>query len=216
VIKLARLAEDLQKGGSYLAHYRIYERHGKAYISFRGYAGLRSILTNPSYRMNRTEVINLGIGYDGAKRVVKQAVWITVIVSVGINSVDTFLDRKTIDQALANFATDVMKAAIATAVGALTVIGVMTIKTAALPIVVPLGVGIAVGFFAGMFLNEIDGWLGVTDRLAGAIARFRESHQLSQERAGISREQARRDVSRLLFTVPGNIDLITRLSRMGR
>jgi hypothetical protein len=208
-VTLHRVAEDMRRSGSYFTTYRVFYRRGKPYIAFRGYAGLRRILTRPSYGISEKIIVDLGIGPEGAKHAARQAVMVTLIVSASVNSIDGLLGRKTIDVVLTTFATDVVKAAIATAAGYLTGVALVAITGAATPVIIPLAVGgfVAIGF--GWGPNELDKRYQVTHNLSAALAR-----NLAQSQASF--QQAGRDMRRYLFTTPGNVELISRISRMGR
>lgn len=151
-----------------MGSYRITVKNGQQYIVFKGYPGLRRILTSPRYRVDSPKVLKLGIGLDAAKGMAKSGALITVFISATLNSIEwIFNEDYGWPEFVGNVSSDIVKASIAAAAGYLAYAGVAAISSVA---VVPLGLGIVVGLAASAGLYLIDRDLQITEKLITSLS----------------------------------------------
>jgi len=142
---------------------------GKQYIIFKGIPGARKVLRGTRYLTANPKVVRMAVGPKGVIKSVKGGFVLTVILSVGIEIYDYFInDATTLSQLLGTVTSDLIKiglSTIAAAVAGLAVGSAAVIGTVA---AAPLIAAIAVGVVTGMMLNYIDKKLGATAALIQA------------------------------------------------
>ena len=151
---LASLGRDMQRSGNLLGQYKIRPHNGKKYIAFKGNHRLRSVIKGTRYGLKSPTIVKMGIGPDGLKQTAKGGVYVTLFISVGLNSIAWIFDEEFgWKDFLTNVSEDVVKAAIAAVAGYLVgaAIGSLTgmaVFASALGIIVGLAVGVALGDIA--------------------------------------------------------------------
>ncbi len=141
--------------------------HGKQYIVFKGYAGLRKIFTSTKYLATNTKVIDMAIGKLGVTKTIAKGARLTAFITVPINVFNYIIsDSMTMQQLIGTTATDLAKIGIssAAATGAAYVVGAVT--TVALG---PLVAAIAVGVIVGLVLDKLDEKFKITEALIKTI-----------------------------------------------
>lgn len=150
---LSALGRDMLRSGNVLGQYRIRSHNGKQYISFKGNHRLRSIVKGTRYRLKNPTVVKMGIGPDGLKHTAKGGVYVTVIVSVGLNGIAwIFTEDFGWRDFLTNVTEDLVKAAIAAVAGFLVGVAVGSATGWA---VLASGAGFLVGLGVGWLLMDI-------------------------------------------------------------
>ncbi|WKE64624.1 hypothetical protein PVT67_13225 [Gallaecimonas kandeliae] len=180
---LAALAMDMRRGGSILGKYYFKTTNGQTYVVFKGYAGLRKILTSTRYLASNSKVVQLGITGQTLRSSVKGGVLITVVFSIAFNTIDwIFKENYHWSNWLGTLATDVTKAAIASTAGYFAGVGaaaVSTVLAGATVAVAPLIAGIVIGIAVGYLLNQLDANFKITQSLINALDRAQA--QISQK-----------------------------------
>ena len=163
---LGELAYDMSRNGSILSKYVIKEMGGKQYIIFKGYAGLRRLITGTRYLADNTKLASIGIGKMGALKSVKGGMVLSLFLCVGFRALEQLLnDQATWHDFVGGLAADLTKVAIAGAAGmiaACLVGGAATVGTIA---VGPLFAAVAVGVVVGLALDALDDKIGFTRAL---------------------------------------------------
>ncbi|MFV0922507.1 hypothetical protein ACR720_05640 [Sphingomonas parapaucimobilis] len=138
--------------------------NGKLHVVFKGYPGLRRILTGTRYGALHPKVVGLGIGKAGVAKSVKGGTIVSVVLLTVWNIVDYVIrDQATLGQMLGGIAGDVSKALIASGVGyaagsAAVALG-MTVAAG------PLVIAVVVGLGVGWALDALDQKYRFTERL---------------------------------------------------
>ncbi|ROQ28580.1 hypothetical protein [Gallaecimonas pentaromativorans] len=174
---LAALATDMKRGGSILGKYQFKVANGKRYIVFKGYSGLRRLITGTRYLSDNAKLMQLGITESGVvagvKNGVKSGVLITLVFSVTLNTIDwIFKDDYHWSNWLGTLSTDITKAAIASTAGYLAsaaTVAASVALTGATIAVLPLAAGILVGVLVGVALNAVDEKFQITQSLINAL-----------------------------------------------
>jgi hypothetical protein len=88
--------------------------NGKLHVVFRGYPGLRRVLTGTRYGALHPKVVGLGIGKAGVAKSVKGGTIVSIVLLTAWNIIDYVIrDDATMGQLLGGIAGDVSKALIA-------------------------------------------------------------------------------------------------------
>lgn len=138
--------------------------NGKLHVVFKGYPGLRRVLTGTRYGVLHPKVVGLGIGKAGVAKSVKGGTIVSVVLLTVWNIVDYVIrDEATLGQMLGGIAGDVSKALIAGGVGyaagsAAVALG-MTVAAG------PLVIAVVVGLGVGWALDALDQKYRFTERL---------------------------------------------------
>jgi hypothetical protein len=138
--------------------------NGKLHVVFKGYPGLRRVLTGTKYGALHPKVVGLGIGKAGVAKSVKGGTIVSVVLLTVWNIVDYVIrDEATLGQMLGGIAGDVSKALIAGGVGyaagsAAVALG-MTVAAG------PLVIAVVVGLGVGWALDALDEKYRFTERL---------------------------------------------------
>lgn len=115
---LSSLGRDMQRSGNLLGRYTIRPHNGKKYIVFKGNHRLRSVVKGTRYGMKNPTVVKMGIGPDGLKNTAKGGVYVTLFISVGMNTIAwIFSEDFGWKDFVTNVSEDVVKAAIAAVAG---------------------------------------------------------------------------------------------------
>ncbi len=147
------------RGRCYFKNY-----NGKLHVVFKGYPGLRRVLTGTKYGVLHPKVVGLGIGKAGVAKSVKGGTIVSVVLLTVWNIVDYVIrDEATLGQMLGGIAGDVSKALIAGGVGyaagsAAVALG-MTVAAG------PLVIAVVVGLGVGWALDALDEKYRFTERL---------------------------------------------------
>ncbi|OWK32513.1 hypothetical protein [Sphingomonas mucosissima] len=138
--------------------------NGKLHVVFKGYPGLRRVLTGTKYGAIHPKVVGLGIGKAGVAKSAKGGTIVSVVLLTAWNIVDYVIrDDATLGQMLGGIAGDVSKALVAGGVGyaaAATAVA-MGMTLAAGPLVIAVVVGVGVGWG----LDALDKKYRFTERL---------------------------------------------------
>ena len=157
---LTVLTRDMQRSGNVLGHFAIRPHNGRNYIVFKGNHRLRQVIRGTRYSLSNPTVIKLGIGTEGLKGAAKGGIYVTLVVSVGVNSYAWIFDESFGWQNfLSNLSADLVKAAIAVALG-LFVAKKTAIVTGS--IVIANGLGFVVGIFLGVGMARLR-WSDISD-----------------------------------------------------
>ncbi len=138
--------------------------NGKLHVVFKGYPGLRRVLTGTKYGALHPKVVGLGIGKAGVAKSVKGGTIVSVVLLTVWNIVDYVIrDEATLGQMLGGIAGDVSKALVAGGVGyaagsAAVALG-MTVAAG------PLVIAVVVGLGVGWALDALDEKYRFTERL---------------------------------------------------
>lgn len=164
--KLKKLLADLGSPNS-----KVYVKTygGQPHIILKGYPGLRKVLTGTKYGIKNPQVIAMGLGQAGAKKVATSGGLLTVVLLTGYRVADYVLtDEATLSQLIGSLATDVVKVGITIGASlfAASVVGLTAVSTFAIG---PLLVVIGVGLVATAGLNFLDEHLGITENLITII-----------------------------------------------
>lgn len=120
---------------------------GKTYIIFKGYAGIRQILTGTRYLANNAKIIQLGLGQKGINNVVKSGAVLSIFVISGMRAADYLLrDKATMAELIGGIGVDVAKLGVSTAAAwtAGTVTGVVFSGFTLGPLIAVVVVGVLV------------------------------------------------------------------------
>ena len=160
-------------GGVAVSQVRFVSVKGKNYVVFKGYPGDRKILTGTRYLTNNPKVVRMAVGPEAIKASAKGGFVLSVILSVSIEVyVQIFTENsQAISTMLGTITADVLKIGLSSiagwaagvAAGGVAVIGGVAAG--------PFLIAIAVGFAAGLLLDPIDEYFGVTKALIGAYER---------------------------------------------
>lgn len=150
---LTSLGRDMQRSGNLFGRYTIRPHNGKKYIVFKGNHRLRSIVKGTRYGMKNPTVVKMGIGPDGLKNTAKGGVYVTLFISVGMNTIAwIFREDFGWKEFLTNVSEDVVKAAIAAVAGYLAGVAIASYTGMA---VISGGLGFIVGVLVGLGLSDI-------------------------------------------------------------
>lgn len=162
---LAALAYDLHKGGNVFTTYQVKTYSGRAYVMFKGYAGLRSQLTGTRYLANNPKVVSLGIGKLGAAKAIKGGLVFSVVFSVAFHSIEQLLnDRATWHDFVAGVSVDVVSAVAGSAIAWSTVSTV--VGAAAMATIGPIALVVVVGIGVTYALSTISDHYGLSKKLS--------------------------------------------------
>ncbi|WP_052750334.1 hypothetical protein [Arsukibacterium sp. MJ3] len=160
---LVALAGEMKRSGNILGRYYIDTRGGKQYITFKGRAGLRQVLTGTRYLAKNTKVMKIGVGGQALRASAKGGFVVSIIFSVTLNSVDwIFKEEFRWTNWIANVSTDVIKAVIAGAAGYAAGMYFAGGAAAATIAILPLSAAIVVGILVVGGLYVLDNHLGIT------------------------------------------------------
>lgn len=169
IVLLTKLAKDMRTtvGRVYFKRYG-----GKAHIILKGNARLRTILTGTRYGVRNAKIVSMGLGRVGVVKSAAGGTVITMVFMTAYNIVDYFIrDEATLGQLIGSIAVDLVKAAVAGAVGAAVgaaAVGVFFVGTFA---VGPLVVGVVAGIAAGYLLDKLDERYQITKRVQALVAK---------------------------------------------
>lgn len=144
---LSSLGRDMQRSGNLMGQYKIRPHNGKKYIAFKGNHRLRSVVKGTRYGLKNPTIVKMGIGPDGLKQTAKGGVYVTLVISVGVNGLAWIFDEEFgWKDFLTNVSEDVVKTAIAAVAGYVFGAGVaaatgMAVLASAAGFVIALGVG---------------------------------------------------------------------------
>lgn len=176
---LTKLARDL-KTPIARCYFKTYG--GKLHIVFKGYPGVRQILTGTRYGVQHAKVVGMGLGRAGVVTSARSGTIVSVLFLTAWNVIDYFMrDDATLGQLLGGIAGDVTKAAIGGGVGAMagalavgTVVGTFALG--------PLVVAVAVGIGVGLALDWVDNRFQLTAKLQAALDDALRRFQAEMER----------------------------------
>lgn len=167
IMDLNTVRKLIQEFGFKVQQLRI-EKHpnGKSYVIFKGYPGNREIFTGTRYLVDNPKVVQMAVGSKGIVKSAKGGFLITFVIFTTIEVFHYFMgDGATLAEMLGTLTTDFIKIAISSAAGA--ILGIATGGSvvfgsiAAAPIIVAVGIGVAVG----LVLEAIDKNTGATQSL---------------------------------------------------
>jgi len=162
-VTAAKILEEL---GYKTGKVKVHMWRGKLKVIFKGAPANRKIFRNGRYLLDDPKIIQLAIGPKGLARAVGKGGVITFVLAVSIEIMDFLISEEAkLSELVGTLATDIVKIGISSiaalaaglAVGAATVIG----TSAAVPLIVAIGVGILVG----ETLDYIDQETGATAAL---------------------------------------------------
>lgn len=146
---------------------------GKMYVIFKGTPGQRRFLRGTRYLASNPKVVRLAIGPRGIAKSVRGGFVLTAVLSVGIEVFDHFIrDRSTLHYLLGTVTADLVKIGLGSLAAWAVTAGAMgfavVASTAAAPLLIAIGVGVATGFV----LNKLDERYGVTSALIEGYRRM--------------------------------------------
>lgn len=202
-VVLGKLAADMSRSGHIFTTYRVVQQGGKKFIVLRGKPGLRKYLNAPRYSFKNPKVMRMGVGKAAMGSLARSSILFTVIVSPATRGFEwLFLDKQAaIESVLAKISTDIVKGIIATGVGYLTGVLVPILTGGATIAVAPLAAGIFAAVTVGFGLNFLDNRLGITEKLAGALADHREQWEQAMSKV-------HRDSSYFFDTAEGQLQFM--------
>lgn len=189
--------------------------NGRQYILFKGYAGTRKIFTGTKYLASNKKVVQMAVGKAGVKNTVKGGGILTIVLCVGFDILQYFLDdQATMATLIGTLAADLVKVGIsniiATAAGLLA--GVVT-TIAVGPILVAIGVGIV----ASLTLDFVDKRWGLTDRLVAALEEAGNSISQKVEETQTTFARKLHQFEReFIYHMSGGFDIDNPLNFLGR
>jgi hypothetical protein len=147
---LPKLLKDFGVTGQY--YIKMY--NGKEYIIFKGYAGLRKVVTGTRYLSDNAKVLEMAIGRAGVIRSGIKAGVLSLVLIAAADVAEYFLrDDETLEELGVKLFDDIAKTLISTAIA----VAVSALVAAAgAPVVVPLAVGLAVGVLVTWGLDHLD------------------------------------------------------------
>ncbi|MEG3086762.1 hypothetical protein [Sphingomonas sp. PB4P5] len=138
--------------------------NGKLHVVFKGYPGLRRVLTGTRYGALHPKVVGLGIGKAGVAKSVKGGTIVSIVLLTAWNIIDYVIrDDATLGQLLGGIAGDVSKALIAGGVGY--AVGSAAVALGMTVAAGPLVIAVVVGLGVGWALDAIDKKYRFTERL---------------------------------------------------
>lgn len=150
---LSSLGRDMQRSGNIFGQYSVRSHNGKQYISFKGNHRLRTVIKGTRYGLKNPTIVKMGIGPDGLKQTAKGGVYVTVVVSVGLNGIAwIFNEDFGWRDFLSNVSEDMVKAAIAAVAGFLAGAIVGSVSGFAL---IAGAAGFIVGIMTGVLISDI-------------------------------------------------------------
>lgn len=176
---LAKLAQDLQRGGSMFSKYQIKHYSGKAVVVLQGNPAFRKTLTSSTYLATNTKVFSMVMGKVGAAKAIAGGLGISLFLSAGFRGVDMFMrDQATWHYFVGSVATDVVKAsiagvagfvagAVAVSLGAAATVGAFAIG--------PLFVAVAIGAIFTFGLETVDRLTGFTKAIILSLKQAEEN-----------------------------------------
>ena len=188
---LFALAQEMQKSGSVFTKYRVSTHSGKAYVVFKGYAGLRTHLTGTRYLASNPKVISMGVGKLGAANAIKGGIVITIVFSVAFHALDQLLnDRATWHDFVAGVTVDVVSAVTGGAIawGAVSAV----VGATAMAAIGPIALVVVVGAGVTYALNALADHYNLTEKLATLL---KESEARMKENTRQIKEEIRRGLN---------------------
>lgn len=178
-LTLAKLAQDLQRGGSVFSKYTIRHYSGQAVVVLQGNPAFRRTLTSSTYLASNTKVFSMVMGKVGAAKAIAGGLGISLFLSTALRGVDMFMrDQATWHYFVGSVAADVVKASIAGLAGFIA--GALTIAftaTAGAFAIGPLFVAICTGVFVTYKLELHDKETGFTKALVSSLKQAEENLQ---------------------------------------
>jgi len=163
-----RLVKDLGNFGS-VVRFQTYGGH--LHVIFKGYPGLRRVLTGTKYLATNPKVIQMGVGRSGAFSAIRGGAVLTVVLVTAFRVFDyLMMDDQTLSFLLGTLATDFIKIG-TSAAAAVAAVGLITSATATVIAVGPLVVAIIVGVGVGFVLDVIDERFGLTRAFVAELER---------------------------------------------
>ena len=176
---LAKLAQDLQRGGSMFSKYQIKHYSGQAVVVLQGNPVFRKTLTSSTYLATNTKVFSMVMGKVGAAKAIAGGLGISLFLSAGLRGVDMFMrDQATWHYFVGSVAADVVKAsiagvagfvagALAAIIGAAATVGAFAVG--------PLFIAITVGVLLTLGLEKVDKLTGFTKALILSLKQAEEN-----------------------------------------
>ena len=180
---LAKLAQDLQRGGSMFSKYQIKSYSGQAVVVLQGNPAFRKTLTSSTYLATNTKVFSMVMGKVGAAKAIAGGLGISLFLSAGLRGMDMFMrDQATWHYFVGSVAADVVKAAVAGVAGFLA--GALTATIGATATVGAFAIGplfaaVAFGAFITFRLELRDEETGFTKAI---ILSFKQAEENLQSR----------------------------------
>ena len=166
---IAKVVKDLRRSFGRV-YYKTY--NGAQYIIFKGYAGLRSILTGTRYGVKNPKIVSMGIGPHGARASIRQGGILSVVLLTAVNVIDYVLtDEMTLADLIGQMASDVVKVGIATGASIAAATAVGTAGVIASVAVGPLIAAVVVGVGVALVLDHIDNRFQLTEKLKDYLNR---------------------------------------------
>jgi hypothetical protein len=165
---LTKLANDL---GTPIGRVYFKTYGQRAHIIFKGYPGLRTILTGTRYGVQHAKIVNMGLGRAGVRASARSGGILSIFLLTAWNIADYVLrDEATLGGLLGAIGSDVVKVAVAGAIGAQ--VGAMAVGTVIGSFALgPLAVAVIIGIGVGLALDYIDNRYQLTARLQDMLER---------------------------------------------
>jgi hypothetical protein len=166
---------ELLKELGYAGRYYLKFKDGKAYVVFKGYAGLRPTLNGTQYLAKNPKVINFGLGHLGAIDALKTNATILIVCYTTLDIANFILsDDQLYSELFANLIVDIgigaasLIASTAVALGAAVLFG--SVMTVAVPAAFLVGGALLVGMYVSYQLTEVEKAYNIKQNLAAALA----------------------------------------------
>ncbi|OTA19323.1 membrane protein [Xenorhabdus beddingii] len=152
------------------------DRLGKEYIKITGYPGIRRILNGTRYRPSNTEVTQIGIGKMGTNSSILQGMKFSVYTSLGYRPLEfIFKDEVDTVRLFANITMDMAKTIVIASASKLAA-GTL-VKIAAVSLAGSLIIGVAIGIFLVIAVNELDKKFDLTGKLDNFLRDIAKNHK---------------------------------------
>lgn len=136
---------------------------GTLCYKLNGYAGLRQLLKAPVFSATNAKLVEVGIGSLGRSKAFRAGARFCFFACAAVRTLDYILnDETSLAEFLGPLATDVVKIGITTAV---TSVIVTAVAAGTSLVVVPIAIGVFVGFAIGELLSYLDDEFGITTKL---------------------------------------------------
>ena len=147
--------------------------NGQSYLIFKGRAGLRNVLQGTRYLASNPQIIQLGLGIQGAKNVAKGGFILGIVVATGIEITDFMLnDQKTMYDLVGGIGVEAVKGGLA----ALVAYGAGALVGSAITVaVLPLGVMLFAALIVSSGLNYLDDSYQIKSKVIAALKAMPEN-----------------------------------------
>jgi hypothetical protein len=178
---------ELLKELGYAGRYYLKFKDGKAYVVFKGYAGLRPTLNGTQYLAKNPKVINFGMGHLGAINAFKTNVSILIICYTTLDIANFILsDDQLYSVLFANLIVDIGIGVASLIASTAVTLGAAAFFGGVMTVAVPAAVLVGGALLAGMVVSAFGTWLvneyNYKQKLAAALASTADAVSLGIQR----------------------------------